>query len=73
MIWKKNTKHFWYNSFLLVIILPGKHNDDDGVGDECDAHEDRHDEAIDGLDKVERTKPGAGIDNVATSELQASR
>ena len=56
-----------------MIILPGKHNDDDGVGDECDEHEDRHDEAIDGLDKVERTKPGAGIDNVATSELQASR
>ena len=52
-------------------MLPRYHNYDDGVGDEGDEHEEGHDEAIDRLDKVERTKPGAGIDNVAVTRHKA--
>ena len=55
---------------MYCCTLPRKDKNDDGVEDGGDEHEDGHDEAIDRLDKVKRTKPGAGIDNVAITGHQ---
>ena len=43
---------------------PGKHYNDDEVGDDVDDHEKRHHKAIERDDNAERTKPGGGIYHV---------
>ena len=46
------------------MCLPGKHYNDDEVGEDVDDHEKRHHKAIERDDNDERTKPGGGINHV---------
>ena len=49
--------------------LPGKHYDDDEIGDDVDDHENRHHKAIERDDNDERTKPIGGIHHVTAVSM----
>ena len=54
-------------------IKPWEDSDKNDAGDDGNDTKSWHDVAIDRLDKVERSKEGAGIHHVATSRYQATR
>ena len=53
-------------------LVPGEHDDDDGVGNHGSDGKNGHNEAIERFNQVERTKPGGGIDYVAVGCGQAA-
>ena len=51
-------------------ILPAQDDDDDGVGDHGDAGKDGHDDAKEGVDKVERSVELGGVHQVAGGHVR---
>ena len=52
-----------YTIFVIFskTYLPAQDNDNETVREEGDAYEDRHDEAIDYCNNIQRTQPGGSI------------